>query len=77
MKEQFLTFIGVQAPQWVESERYRPPMHSLKSASSKTFDHLLSHDSQVAEGALSLSDFNPGAKMVPNPDPLSETRQGA
>lgn len=36
-----------------------------------------SRDSQVAEVALSLSDFNPVAKMAPNPDLLSEMRQGA
>ncbi len=37
----------------------------------------MSCDSQVAEVALSLSDFNPAAKMAPNPDLLSEMRQGA
>lgn len=54
-----------------------PPIHELNSAPSKTLDHLVSHDSQVTEGALSLSDFNPGAKTAPNADPLSEMRQGA
>lgn len=37
----------------------------------------MSCDSQVAEVALSLSDFNPAAKMAPNPALLSEMRQGA
>lgn len=32
----------------------------------------MSRDSQVAEVALSLSDFNPAAKMAPNPDLLCE-----
>lgn len=37
----------------------------------------MSHDSQVAEVALSLSDFNPVAKMAPNPALLCPMRQGA
>lgn len=37
----------------------------------------MSRDPQVAEVALSLSDFNPSAKMAPNPDLLFEMRQGA
>lgn len=48
-----------------------------RSAPHKTLNHLVSRDSQVAEVALSLSDFNPAAKMAPNPDLLSEMRQGA
>lgn len=53
----------------------------IHSAAPKTLTHLhvmcVSCDSQVAEVALSLSDFNPAAKMAPNPDLLSEMRQGA
>lgn len=37
----------------------------------------MSRDLQVAELALSLSDFNPVAKMAPNPDLGFEIRQGA
>lgn len=37
----------------------------------------MSRDSQVAEVALSLSDFNPVAKKAPNADLLCEMRQGA
>lgn len=61
---------------WSQTDK-GPPIHELNTAPPKTLDHLVSRDSQVAEVALSLSDFNPAAKMAPNPDLLSEMRQGA
>lgn len=52
-------------------------INCTQSTPHKTLNHLVSRDLQVAEVALSLSDSNPAAKMAPNPDLLSDMRQGA